>query len=141
MLSADVRALRWSGCVHDIGELIVPVTTWMRNGPLSVRERALASFGREGEPMAALVLRHYERLDGSGYHRKVGGSDLSPAARILAAADHARGTAALQRVVGRGRGVEAAAEVPRDTSPCSGRGGAVGHGTALAPRRPVRSPE
>jgi HD-GYP domain-containing protein (c-di-GMP phosphodiesterase class II) len=37
--------------------------------------------------MAALVLRHHERLDGSGYHRKVGGSDLSPSARILAAAE------------------------------------------------------
>ncbi|TIT61037.1 MAG: HD domain-containing protein, partial [Mesorhizobium sp.] len=95
----DVRALRWSGCIHDIGELVVPVATWMRNGPLSVRERdaaqlhayygerALASFGREGDAMAALVLRHHERLDGSGYHRKVGGSDLSPAARILAAAE------------------------------------------------------
>jgi HD-GYP domain-containing protein (c-di-GMP phosphodiesterase class II) len=96
---ADVRQLRWSGCVHDIGELVVPVSTWTRNGPLSVRERdaahlhayygerALASFGREGDPMGALVLRHHERLDGSGYHRKVNGSDLSPAARILAAAE------------------------------------------------------
>ena len=37
--------------------------------------------------MGALVLRHHERLDGSGYHRKVSGSDLSPAARILAAAE------------------------------------------------------
>ena len=37
--------------------------------------------------MAALVLRHHERLDGSGYHRKVIGSDLSPAARVLAAAE------------------------------------------------------
>ncbi|TGV78379.1 HD domain-containing protein, partial [Mesorhizobium sp. M00.F.Ca.ET.149.01.1.1] len=95
----DVRALRWSGCIHDIGELVVPVATWMRNGPLSVRERdaaqlhayygerALASFGRDGDAMGALVLRHHERLDGSGYHRKVGGSDLSPAARILAAAE------------------------------------------------------
>jgi HD-GYP domain-containing protein (c-di-GMP phosphodiesterase class II) len=95
----DVRALRWSGCIHDIGELVVPVSTWMRGGPLSVRERdaaqlhsyygerALASFGHEGEQMGALVLRHHERLDGSGYHRKVVGSDLSPAARILAAAE------------------------------------------------------
>jgi HD-GYP domain-containing protein (c-di-GMP phosphodiesterase class II) len=37
--------------------------------------------------MAALVLRHHERLDGSGYHRKVTGADLPPAARILAAAE------------------------------------------------------
>lgn len=99
MPAADVRALRWSGHVHDIGELIVPVATWMRDGPLSVRERdaarlhayygerALAALGREGETMAGLVLRHHERLDGSGYHRKVTGSDLSPAARILAAAE------------------------------------------------------
>jgi HD-GYP domain-containing protein (c-di-GMP phosphodiesterase class II) len=97
--AADIRTVRWAGLVHDIGELVVPVATWMRNGPLSVRERdaahlhayygerALAAFGRGGEPMAALVLCHHERLDGSGYHRKVGGSDLSPAARILAAAE------------------------------------------------------
>ena len=99
LAAVDVRALRWAGLVHDIGELVVPVATWMRNGPLSVRERdaarlhayygerALAAFGREGEPMAALVLSHHERLDGSGYHRKIGGSDLSPAARVLAAAE------------------------------------------------------
>jgi HD-GYP domain-containing protein (c-di-GMP phosphodiesterase class II) len=97
--AAEVRALRWAAHVHDIGELIFPVATWMRNGPLSVRERdaahlhtyyverALAAFGGAGDPMGALVLRHHERLDGSGYHRKVGGSDLSPAARILAAAE------------------------------------------------------
>ncbi len=95
----EVRALRWSGYVHDLGELVVPVSTWMRDGPLSVREReavrlhayygdrALAAFGGDGEPMAAIVLRHHERLDGSGYHRQVGGTDLSPAARILAAAE------------------------------------------------------
>jgi HD-GYP domain-containing protein (c-di-GMP phosphodiesterase class II) len=99
MPASDVRALRWSGHVHDIGELVVPVSTWMRKGPLSARERdtaqlhayhgerALAAFGRYGEPMAALVLCHHERLDGSGYHRKVGGSNLSLAARVLAAAE------------------------------------------------------
>ena len=116
MPAAEVRALRWSALVHDIGELVVPVATWMRNGPLSVRERdaahlhayygerALAAFGRRGEPMAAIVLRHHERLDGSGYHRKVGGADLSPAARILAAAEAfqtcAGGAAAPQGAVG-----------------------------------------
>jgi HD-GYP domain-containing protein (c-di-GMP phosphodiesterase class II) len=34
-----------------------------------------------------LVLRHHERLDGSGYHRYAKAPDLSPAARVLAAAE------------------------------------------------------
>jgi DNA-binding CsgD family transcriptional regulator len=34
-----------------------------------------------------LAATHHERLDGSGYHRGVGGSSLSTAARVLAAAD------------------------------------------------------
>jgi HD-GYP domain-containing protein (c-di-GMP phosphodiesterase class II) len=95
----DIRELRWAAYTHDIGELAVPVSTWMRAGALSIREtdaaqlhpyhgeRALASLGGEGKPVAALVLRHHERLDGSGYHRYVRASDLSPAARILAAAE------------------------------------------------------
>src|SRR6266478_6090248 len=50
-------------------------------------ERALAALGGEGQAVAALVLRHHERLDGSGYHRGVRRPDLSPAARILAAVE------------------------------------------------------
>jgi HD-GYP domain-containing protein (c-di-GMP phosphodiesterase class II) len=44
-------------------------------------------LGSEGKPVAALVLRHHERLDGTGYHRYARGTDLSPTARILAAAE------------------------------------------------------
>ena len=95
----DMRALRWAAYTHDIGELSVPVSTWQRPGPLSAREvdaarlhpyhgdRALTALGGEGKVVAALVLRHHERLDGSGYHRGVRGPDLSPAARVLAAAE------------------------------------------------------
>jgi HD-GYP domain-containing protein (c-di-GMP phosphodiesterase class II) len=97
--TSDARMLRWAGLVHDIGELKVPVATWMKAGPLSTRdrddahlhtyygERALEGFGPIGRSLAALVLRHHERMDGSGYHRKVNGSDLTQAARILAAAE------------------------------------------------------
>ena len=97
--ASDIRELRWAAYTHDIGELAVPVSTWMRSGPLSIREsdaaklhpyhgeRALASLGGEGKPIAAIVLRHHERLDGSGYHRYAKAPDLSPAARILAAAE------------------------------------------------------
>jgi DNA-binding CsgD family transcriptional regulator len=70
----------------------------MRAGPLTEREtddahlhpyfgeRALAALGSNGRAVAALVLRHHERLDGSGYHRSAMAPDLSPAARVLAAA-------------------------------------------------------
>src|SRR5471030_1575418 len=50
-------------------------------------ERALASLGGEGKAIASLVQRHHERLDGSGYHRNSRSPDLSPAARVLAAAE------------------------------------------------------
>ena len=89
--ATDIRELRWSGYTHDLGELSVPVSTWMKAGPLTSREadaarlhpyhgeRALAAVGGEGGAVAGLVLRHHERLDGSGYHRAVRGADLSAA--------------------------------------------------------------
>ncbi len=97
--AADIWAIRWVVCTHDIGELAVPVSTWLRTTPFSMQEvdaarlhpyhgeRALAALGAEGQPVAALVLRHHERLDGSGCHRYVKAVDLSSAARILAAAE------------------------------------------------------
>lgn len=97
--AADSRALRWAAYAHDIGELAIPVSTWMRAGALTEREtdaahlhpyhgeRALLPLGGDGRSVAALVLRHHERLDGTGYHRYAKASDLSPAARILAAAE------------------------------------------------------
>lgn len=97
--ASEVRDVRWAAYTHDIGELAVPVSTWMKPGALTIREtdaarlhpyhgeRALASLGGEGRPVAGLVMRHHERLDGSGYHRYVRSPDLSPAARILAAAE------------------------------------------------------
>jgi HD-GYP domain-containing protein (c-di-GMP phosphodiesterase class II) len=97
--ATDIREVRWAAYTHDIGELTVPVATWMRPGALTEREtdaarlhpyhgeRALASLGGDGKVVAALVQRHHERLDGSGYYRNSRGPDLSPAARILAAAE------------------------------------------------------
>jgi HD-GYP domain-containing protein (c-di-GMP phosphodiesterase class II) len=97
--ASDIRDVRWAAYTHDIGELAIPVSTWMRAGALTEREtdaarlhpyhgeRALASLGGDGKAIASLVQRHHERLDGSGYHRNSRGPDLSPAARILAAAE------------------------------------------------------
>jgi len=95
---ADVVAIRWAGLLHDIGRVGVSTGIWGKPGPLSEREwervrmhpyyteRVLArppALARLG----ALASLHHERLDGSGYHRGVPASMLSPAARILAAAE------------------------------------------------------
>lgn len=96
---AERRELRWAAALHDLGELSVPVAVWLKAGPLSERERdearlhpyraerALSVLGEHGRRIGALVSRHHERLDGSGYHRGMRGSDLSPGARLMAAAE------------------------------------------------------
>jgi HD-GYP domain-containing protein (c-di-GMP phosphodiesterase class II) len=99
--ASDMRDVRWAAYAHDLGELTVPVSTWMRAAALTEMEtdaarlhpyhgeRALAALGPvgAGKVVAALVQRHHECLDGSGYYRNARGPDLSPAARILAAAE------------------------------------------------------
>ena len=95
---ADVVAIRRAGWLHDVGRVGVSAGIWGKPGPLSEREWErvrLHSYYTErvlARPSAlarlgALASSHHERLDGSGYHRGVPASLLSPAARILAAAD------------------------------------------------------
>jgi HD-GYP domain-containing protein (c-di-GMP phosphodiesterase class II) len=98
LVEADVTALRRAGLLHDIGRVGVSAGIWGKKAALSEREwekvrlhayytdRVLArpeSLRRLG----ALASQHHERMDGSGYHRALSGQALSPAARILGAAD------------------------------------------------------
>jgi HD-GYP domain-containing protein (c-di-GMP phosphodiesterase class II)/DNA-binding CsgD family transcriptional regulator len=90
--------LRRAGWVHDVGRVGVSSLVWEKPGPLShgereqVRlhpyytERVLARPARLSE-LGRLAAANHERLDGSGYHRCLPASMLSPAARVLAAAD------------------------------------------------------
>ena len=94
----DVTDLRRAGLVHDLGRTGVSTLIWNKRGSLSPAEiervrmnpyftqRVLAqapALARVGEIAAAA----YERLDGSGYHRGINGSAISPTMRVLAAAD------------------------------------------------------
>ncbi|MGH2726661.1 MAG: HD domain-containing phosphohydrolase, partial [Actinomycetota bacterium] len=96
--SQDVTDLRRAALLHDVGRVAVPSLVWEKPGPLSpaeweqVRlhayqtERILARSAHL-DALAPLAGRHHERLDGGGYHRGARASDISSAARILAAAD------------------------------------------------------
>jgi HD-GYP domain-containing protein (c-di-GMP phosphodiesterase class II) len=94
----DVRSLRLAGHLHDLGKVAVSSRIWDKAGPLTATEREQARLhAYHGErvltrvpalaPIAELVGRHHERVDGSGYHRGLGVSQLSVPARVLAAAD------------------------------------------------------
>ncbi len=54
--ASDIRDIRWAAYTHDIGELAVPVSTWMRAGALSGardRRRAPSSLSRRARPRVA----------------------------------------------------------------------------------------
>jgi HD-GYP domain-containing protein (c-di-GMP phosphodiesterase class II) len=94
----DVVVLRRAALVHDLGRLGVSNAIWDKPGPLTSAEwervrlhaymtqRILASSAALA-PLGSLAAQHHERLDGSGYPSGLSGGALSPAARILAAAD------------------------------------------------------
>lgn len=96
--ASDVKAVERMGWLHDIGKISVPPGIWRKKRALTssewerVRlhpyytERILGQAPLLSQ-LGACAALHHERLDGSGYHRGVSGSALSPAARLLAAAN------------------------------------------------------
>jgi HD-GYP domain-containing protein (c-di-GMP phosphodiesterase class II) len=84
--------------VHDLGRVAVPNTIWDKPGPLTRDERdrvethplvtdQLLRRVPHTAALAAVASAAHERLDGSGYHRRVTGSSLDEAQRVIAAAD------------------------------------------------------
>jgi HD-GYP domain-containing protein (c-di-GMP phosphodiesterase class II)/DNA-binding CsgD family transcriptional regulator len=94
----DAELVRRAGLVHDLGRLGVSNAIWDKRGRLTAAElervrmhpyltdRMLAS-SEALAPVRAIAVQHHERLDGSGYPRGLSGDALTPAGRILAAAD------------------------------------------------------
>ncbi len=88
--------------VHDLGHASVPTNVWEKPGALSVSEwervrlhpyyteRVLVRSPALAA-LAPVASAHHERLDGAGYHRGVRSEGLTPAARVLAAADEYQG--------------------------------------------------
>jgi HD-GYP domain-containing protein (c-di-GMP phosphodiesterase class II) len=96
--ATDLVQVRRGALVHDLGRVAVPVRIWQKAAPLTpddwerVRlhayysERVLARSGFLAA-LAPVAGFHHERLDGSGYHRGTVVAEITPPARLLAAAD------------------------------------------------------
>jgi len=93
-----VEELRFAAWLHDLGRVGVSSAVWEKPGPLTggeweqVRlhsyhsERLLARVPALA-PLAGMAASDHERMDGSGYHRGLPGSQLTPGCRVLAVAD------------------------------------------------------
>jgi PAS domain S-box-containing protein len=93
-----IDAIRMSGSIHDIGKLSIPAEILSKPTKLSEIEFSLIKeHARKGYemlkdvespwPLAEIVYQHHERMDGSGYPRKLKGEEILIEARILAVAD------------------------------------------------------
>ncbi|MBK8322468.1 MAG: GAF domain-containing protein [Betaproteobacteria bacterium] len=93
-----VEGLRIAAELHDIGKLVVPAEILSRPSRLTETELEIVkqhvSIGEEvlgaidfPWPIALVVGQHHERLDGSGYPRKLTGEAIRLESRILAVAD------------------------------------------------------
>ncbi|MCD2443571.1 LuxR C-terminal-related transcriptional regulator [Agromyces sp. SYSU K20354] len=92
---SDVRR---AALLHDLGRLGVPAAVWESPGPhtpAQAEQMRLHPYLTEAilEPFPGLrahgrlACQHHERLDGSGYPRGISGAEITPPARLLAAAD------------------------------------------------------
>jgi HD-GYP domain-containing protein (c-di-GMP phosphodiesterase class II) len=93
----DVTLVRRAALVHDIGLHGVPATILDKRGPLTGAERERLRAGSYftervlSRPPAlarigAVASMAHERIDGSGYHRGLGGPGTPQVARVLATA-------------------------------------------------------
>ena len=98
-LSQDkIDGIRMAGSIHDIGKLSVPAEILSKPIKLSELEFSLIKeHSQKGYeilkhiespwPLAEIVYQHHERMDGSGYPKKLQGNDILIEARILMVAD------------------------------------------------------
>ena len=96
--TGEVTALGRAGLLHDLGRLGISNSVWDKPAPLSASEMErvrlhpyLTERMLAGVPGLAqsreIAARHHERLDGSGYPGGLTATSLSPADKLLAAAD------------------------------------------------------
>ncbi len=93
-----IEGLRVAGDIHDIGKIYVPAEILSKPGQITAIEYGIIKTHPQVGfdilktikfpwPVAAIVLQHHERLDGSGYPLGMSGDAILKEARILSVAD------------------------------------------------------
>ena len=96
--NGDTEEIRIAALMHDLGKIFLPSDFLSKTGDLTPLEfdmlKTHAQLGRDTLngisfpwPIAEIVFQHHERLDGSGYLRRLKGPQILLAARIVAVAD------------------------------------------------------
>jgi len=115
-----IEGLRLAGLIHDIGKVRVPAEILASTRRLTQAEMEIIKVHPATGydflsgidlpwPIADIVYQHHERLDGTGYPRRLRGKDIILEARILAVADVVEAITA-ERPYRRAVGIDAALE-------------------------------
>ncbi|HOA41527.1 MAG TPA: HD-GYP domain-containing protein [Halanaerobiales bacterium] len=94
----EIEYAYWTGIVHDIGKILVPLEILNKKGRLDEEEFKIIkkhpewgyqSLARSEllSDIASYVLYHHERWDGKGYPEGLNGKDIPLVAQIIALAD------------------------------------------------------
>jgi len=94
----DCEAIRMAGSIHDLGKISIPAEILsMPRRLMDLEYRLIKTHAEKGYqilkdidfgwPIAEIVHQHHERLDGSGYPRRLRGEEILMEARIMAVAD------------------------------------------------------
>jgi len=97
MAPVVIARLRLAALLHDVGKLSVPDEVLSKTSPLTEDEWQRIKFHPEygfqmiassvHPEVAEAVLKHCERIDGSGYPNAVPGDEIPPMSKVLLVAD------------------------------------------------------
>nr|WP_297935859.1 HD domain-containing phosphohydrolase [uncultured Lachnoclostridium sp.] len=95
--SQDIYNIYYGALLHDIGKLVTPTEILEAPRKLSEKEMHVMQEhvanserilkGAIDDTVLQIAIRHHEKLDGTGYHRGLTGTELTTPQRIVAVAD------------------------------------------------------
>ena len=97
----EIRMLKFATLMHDIGKIAVPDEILLKNGPFTPDEKARMDihpsktreilenfyFPEFLKQVPLIASSHHEKMDGTGYPRKLKGEEIPLQSRIMAVAD------------------------------------------------------